>query len=309
MTLFTPGREKGRRRPKGYADWRPQRKTQVLLDQVAAVLEEYDAQLPLTVRQIFYRLVGAHGYEKTERAYKRLGDHLVRARRARLLPFEAIRDDSVAVIEHARYNGVADFHDATARRARAYRRDRQAGQSVYLELWCEAAGMLYQLDHVASKFSVPVCTDSGFHSLTANREIGNRALARDKPTVILHVGDYDPDGESIFEVVVEDAAAFVLADRTIMVPEIRGVRVALTEKQVAAYQLATAPPKTTSSRTHNWDGTATCQLEALAPDVLAELVENTIVAQLDAEVLMDQIAQEGRERAELLALPPGEEAR
>ena len=28
--------------------------------------------LSLTIRQIFYRLVGAHGYEKTEQAYDRL---------------------------------------------------------------------------------------------------------------------------------------------------------------------------------------------------------------------------------------------
>jgi hypothetical protein len=46
-------------------------------------VDEYEAQLPLTVRQIFYRLVGDHGYEKTERAYSRLTEHLVRACRAR----------------------------------------------------------------------------------------------------------------------------------------------------------------------------------------------------------------------------------
>lgn len=83
MTGFTSGRENGsHRRPRGYADWRPQRKTQVILDQVAAVLDEYADYLPLTVRQIFYRLVGAYGYEKTERAYARLCEYLVRARRA-----------------------------------------------------------------------------------------------------------------------------------------------------------------------------------------------------------------------------------
>ena len=43
-----------------------------LLGQVEAVLDEYADYLPLTVRQIFYRLVGAYGYEKTERAYARL---------------------------------------------------------------------------------------------------------------------------------------------------------------------------------------------------------------------------------------------
>jgi hypothetical protein len=240
---FTPGRENGHRRPKGYAAWRPHRETEVLLAQVAAVLDEYDDQLPLTVRQIFYRLVGAYAYEKTERAYRRLGEHLVRARRARRLPFASIRDDGVAVIRHQHYDGIADFQDETARRIRAYRRDRQAGQSVYMELWCEAAGMLHQLDRVAARYSVPVYSTGGFGSLTANYEIAERALSRDCATVILHVGDFDPSGESIFESIVEDAAAFVEADRMIWLPEVRGTRVALTAEQVGDHDLPTAPAK------------------------------------------------------------------
>lgn len=294
----------GHRRPKGYAPWRPQWRTQVLLDQVAAVLEEYDEQLPLTVRQIFYRLVGAYGYEKTERAYGRLADHLVRARRARVLPFEAIRDDGVAVIAHDHYAGVEDFHDETGRRARAYRRDRQGGQPVYVELWCEAAGMLHQLDRVALAYSVRVYTTGGFGSLTANYEVAERALARNRPTVILHVGDLDPSGESIFESIVADAAAFVEADRVIALPDVRGVRVALTAEQVEHYELPTAPPKASDSRAASWEG-ETCQLEALAPDDLAAIVERAIVEQLDAKVYRQQVALEKRERAELLALPPG----
>jgi hypothetical protein len=268
------------------------------------VLDEYAQQLPLTVRQIFYRLVGAHAYEKTERAYRRLCEHLVRARRARLLPFESIRDDGVAVLSHRHYDGVVDFHDETARRARAYRRDRQSGQSVYMELWCEAAGMLHQLDRVAAAYSVPVYTTGGFGSLTANYEVARRALARDRPTLILHVGDFDPSGESIFASIVEDAAGFVETDRTIRLPEVHGIRVALTADQVDDYDLPTAPPKQSDSRSASWHG-ETCQLEALAPDVLAWVVEGSIVERLDRGVFEAQIERERSERAELLALRPG----
>jgi len=41
-----------------------------LLDQVQAVLDEYQDHLPLTNRQVFYRLVGAFDYPKTESAYE-----------------------------------------------------------------------------------------------------------------------------------------------------------------------------------------------------------------------------------------------
>ena len=53
-------------RPRGFAPWRPRRDTLGLLDTIRGVLAEYDDQLPLTARQVFYRLVGAHGYDKTE---------------------------------------------------------------------------------------------------------------------------------------------------------------------------------------------------------------------------------------------------
>ena len=63
-------------RPRGFiVDWNPKPKTLALLDDVKKVLEEYHDQLPLTARQIFYRLVGAYGYEKTEQAYGRLLEH------------------------------------------------------------------------------------------------------------------------------------------------------------------------------------------------------------------------------------------
>ena len=152
---ITARRDNGRRRPRGYADWRPQPRTRVLLAQVAEILAEYRDHLPLTVRQVFYRLVAAHGYEKTERGYQRLCEHLVRARRARMIPFEHIRDDGVITISMDWFGSPEDFWDDAGRRARQYRRDRQAGQPRRLELWCEGAGMAPQLARVADEFSVP----------------------------------------------------------------------------------------------------------------------------------------------------------
>ena len=63
-------------RVRGFSPWRPIAKSLVLLETVQAILVEYAAYLPLTVRQIFYRLVGVHDYPKTERAYKNLGEML-----------------------------------------------------------------------------------------------------------------------------------------------------------------------------------------------------------------------------------------
>ena len=76
------GARRVRTRVRGFAPWAPRGTTLELLEQVRGVLDEYEDYLPLTIRQIFYRLVGAHNYEKTEHAYARLCEHLNRARRA-----------------------------------------------------------------------------------------------------------------------------------------------------------------------------------------------------------------------------------
>jgi hypothetical protein len=84
--------------------WNPRPATRLLLEQVAAILDECADYLPLTLRQIFYRLVGVHDYEKTKRAYERLGEALNKARRARLIPMDAIRDDGGATEEPWAHN-------------------------------------------------------------------------------------------------------------------------------------------------------------------------------------------------------------
>ena len=87
------GAERGRTRVRGFAPWQPRGKSLVLLRQVLSVLKEYRAQLPITVQQIYYRLIGNHGYDKDANARDRLGDMINRARRGRMIPMSAIHDD------------------------------------------------------------------------------------------------------------------------------------------------------------------------------------------------------------------------
>jgi hypothetical protein len=82
-----------RGRAKGYAPWSPRTRTRELIDNVREVLSEYEILLPLTIRQVFYRLVGVYGHPKDENAYERLCNALNRARRARMIGFEDLRDD------------------------------------------------------------------------------------------------------------------------------------------------------------------------------------------------------------------------
>ncbi len=82
-------------RVKGFAHWKPQRRTEPLLLDIEEVLKEYEAYLPLTVRQVFYRLV-SKGHPKTEDFYNSVQDKCNRARRSERISFASIRDDGVS---------------------------------------------------------------------------------------------------------------------------------------------------------------------------------------------------------------------
>src|SRR5215472_2061671 len=120
------GVQRVRTRVRGFAPWSPEKATIALLDQVQGILDEYVDHLPLTIRQIFYRLVGAHDYEKTERAYQRLVEHLNRARRARIISMDVIRDDGGIISEPNHWDSAEQFM-ATIRAMAGFTLDHSAG--------------------------------------------------------------------------------------------------------------------------------------------------------------------------------------
>lgn len=295
-------------RSRGYiSDYHPQAKTLRLLDDVQGVLNEYRAYWPLSCRQIFYRLVStvAH-YPKTEVFYGKLCHHMANARRARVIPFHAIRDDGVTTYGLDHYDDEDDFRRRVRQMGENYKRNKLASQGFHMEVWCEAAGMLPQVSDVAEPFSVQAYSSSGFDSLTAKKRLADRICANGKPAIILHLGDFDPSGVSIFDSVAEDVTAFVAADRPWATVSVRFERVALTAAQVKLYDLPTAPPKATDTRTKSWTGD-TCQLEALPPNVISDILRNHIAQHFDDAIFNLETEIERTERSSIaLALPaPG----
>lgn len=273
---------------RGYAKWQPKEEARYWVSRAQVVLDEYETFWPLSVRQVFYRLVADHGYEKSEAAYGRLTQLLGRARRAGLVPWKAIRDGGLGrSIPASFYDSEKDFLESIQDAAAYMRLDRQKGQKVVIELWCEAGGMVPILQDIAAPYGCRVNTGGGYDSVTAKHQLATRVRTRaasGRGTLILHVGDFDGSGEDMCAVLREDAEAMVASQigmavlngqfDALRVPQrarptpgvgydkssaramvayslslFRVERVALTGEQVIERGVETAPPKRSDSRT------------------------------------------------------------
>jgi hypothetical protein len=278
--------------------WTPSPQSTALLDQVNAILDEYRAYLPLTIRQVFYRLVGAHGYEKTEKSYTRLSELMNRARRARKISMDAIRDDGGQKIEPTMWQDEQNFLDCVTRLARDFRLDRQEGQRTRLIVMCEAAGMAPQLADAVDDYCITVISSGGFNSVTENHKL-SRELTQfcddgfTEVIEILHVGDHDPSGAHLFLAMSEDVTAFVAAYD---VP-VTFTRLAVTPEQIEEMGLDTAPPKTSDNRAF---GGETCQAEAIPPDLLADILTKAVDERTHFEVRERLLERESEIRDELI---------
>jgi hypothetical protein len=268
-------------RAKGFAPWKPQKRTEPLLADIAAVLDEYREYLPLTVRQVFYRLVGK-GHPKTENFYATVQEVCNRARRSEEY--------------YATHDELPNY----------YQRSWHADQPAYVQVLCEAAGMVPMLERAVSRYRVTVASSSGFDSLTVKHDLYREALQRyedyEQETVLLHLGDHDPSGVSLFESLAEDLDAFGADEGEDGLIEVR--RVALTPEQIRTLGIATTPDeiKPTDSRSKAFierglDPAA--QLEAIPPDTLSGLVRQAVETALDLDILAASQAQEQQQRRQV----------
>jgi hypothetical protein len=273
---------------RGFIEWRPQQRTLEQIDQIRAILARYEDVLPLTLRQLFYILVAAQSIAKTNKAYRALGYSVRKARRARLIDFDAIADDSSSLPAGlVGFDRAGDLSWRIGRAVRTFDLDLQLGHSRRLLLWCEAAGMVRQLRSAASAYDVLVVASGGFDSVTDKHGIAKLIALAGEPFEVLHIGDLDKAGEDIFTVLEEDAGAFGAA----LGADVTFTRLALTERQVELYGLPAAPPEMTGGR-------LVVQAEALPPDILADLVDDAIRSRLD----LDQVADIRRRSAAIRAL-------
>jgi hypothetical protein len=211
------------------------------------------ADHPMTVRQVFYQLVVRGVIEKTEVEYSRTVVRLLTDMRLdQSIPFNWIVDDSRRRRITRTYNNVAD---AARDCAEFYRRSALRDCDDSIEIWVEKEALSGVLWDITSEYDVPLLVSKGMPSLTqlygSACEIA-RAGNEGKRSYVYQFGDHDPSGVLIPQTI--ERRLNELCERfDCGAPSFE--RVALTEEQIAEFDLPTRPTKRKGNRhANNFEG-------------------------------------------------------
>jgi hypothetical protein len=253
------------------------------LGQVKEVLEELDAYKPLTLRQVYYQLVGKGLIENVRSQYIALSRVLKQARIDGLIPWSDIEDRVRDFHKDYCDDSKEDFISWQQRSLfQGYRRNLMQSQDVYVEVWIEKDALSSIFTRVAKKYGIGVVVCRGFSSVSFLNDFSLR-LDRDaegKTPIMLYFGDFDPSGMEMLEsmqITLEDEMG---------VEGVEFRRVALSKDDISRYNLPHNPDalKKTDTRANKHiqaHGELAVELDALRPDILETKIRLAIESIID----------------------------
>jgi hypothetical protein len=137
------------------------------------LLREY---WPLTLRQVYYRLVVPGVIENSRSEYQKLSRILTRARLDGLVSWEALEDRARSTLESGGWQSASSFvaHERQVLLS-GYRRDLLQGQPLALEIWIEKDALARIVQRAAEPYGIPVVVARGFSSVDARAGAASRA--------------------------------------------------------------------------------------------------------------------------------------
>jgi hypothetical protein len=261
-------------------DW-----SEVILPAAARIVESYDT--PVSLRQLFYRLVSAGLIRNTQSDYQQLSHRSAACRRDGRFP--ALIDQGRGIVRPEYWLSPEEARQDLRDR---YRRDRTEGQEWTVCLGVEKRGIVEQLYHwFGDERGLPILPLGGFSSESFEAEVNVSNNEHDRGTVLLYAGDLDPEGEAIE------------ANFTRFVPFTYRERVALTLDQVEEYELPPMPGKPKSAHAGpfiaKYGSLFQIELDALDPNVLRDLFIKAIAPFWDEDAYAAAMEREQAERETL----------
>jgi hypothetical protein len=260
-----------------------------------AILDVVSAEPPMSVWQVFYQLVHRGVVDKTERDYEKIVMWTMKGLRLDgTLPWEWVTDGS----RRRQVTRTCDSVDEALRDcSENYRRSALREADDYVEIWCEKDALSAVLWQVTSTYDVPLMVSRGMSSLTFLHGTAEKIIAaadQGMTSYIYQLGDWDPTGVMIPKQI--ERRLNEMCKQLGCEPPIVVERVALTEEQIAEYNLPTRPTKREGNmHAKNFEGESV-ELDALPPRVLRDMVRSAIERHVTPEALEALRATEESER-------------
>lgn len=253
-----------------------------ILQKGIPIVESYDGNL--TLRALHYRLV-AEGMTNDTLHYKKVVSAMIQARWDGLVQFDGFKDHERQTLGSTDYteSSVEDSVSIAKRQIKAwatsYSKNRWENQPYYPEVFIEKKALQGVFEETCHKWDVALNPCKGYPSLTFQWDAKQRfdaAISEGKQPLILYFGDYDCSGEDIPRSINDTL------ERMGTIVEVR--RIALMKHQVVAWKLPPAPTKEGDTRSHKWDGLGQVELDAVLPEKIIELLEESIKDIFDFEL-------------------------
>jgi hypothetical protein len=268
-------------------------KSREIIPKVQKVFVDYSNYLPLTIRQIYYRLVSDMVIPNNQSAYKGLDRILTEARWDGEIDASNIVDRSRTLYLHTEgcYADARGFLDGLET---AFKLNAWESQPNWLEVWIEKDALSDVFNKVLSPYDITLLVSRGYTSFSFIKESADRLSGIDKPQTILYFGDLDASGLDIFRHIGESLGRMGISAHV--------ERIALTHEQVEKYELPPMPVKMSDSRAEKFIskyGNEAWELDALPPDVLQKLIRSSIMRFFDVDVFKKAKGREKEIQEEL----------
>lgn len=207
------------------------------LNKVLAILEELRDYKPLTLRQVYYQLVGKGYIENKVSQYGMLSGLLKHTRIDGYISWDDIEDrvrtyhNLTGWISSERYIKASLEQFLTG-----YQRDLLQSQDIYIEIWIEKDALSSVFTRVATPYTIPIVVCRGFSSVSFLNDYKKRlSYYSDKEPVLLYFGDFDPSGMEMLK------AMETTLTEELNVEGIAFKRVALQREDIFKYKLPHSP--------------------------------------------------------------------
>lgn len=273
------------------------RATKAEMEQRAEFLIAYaEAHGPVTVRGLYYQaeVSGLPGIDKEESSYNKIQRQVLSLRRSGRLDYEHIADATRWMRKPRSFDSV---EDALADTARLYRKNLWRNAKTCVEIWLEKDALAGVILPVTAKYDVPLMVSRGFTSETFAYETIAQRAGDYRPLRVYALYDFDRSGQDAANSLKEKLTRFA-GDAGM---EVKFELIGVTVEQIVKWGLPTREPKRLTVVDKNWQWDFACELDAIPPDTLRELVELTIDEHLNQEQLHVLRVAEASERELLRA--------